>query len=805
MTRPLQAFALTLLVFLGSPLLAHAQERLCDTQFEDCREPLLDLIRNETVGIDVAFWFMEDSRYVAELIRRREAGVPIRVLVDQRANNSKRLNETILNSLRDGGIPMRDKYLGDILHFKMMYFQGQNVVQFSKANYSPLGFVPIEPNVNYDDEVIYFTNDNLLTGSFRKRFDDLWTNTSQYRNFANVSGTLVRKCSSCTVHWTMNFPPTEDFSNRSVSRYNAETAAIDAMVFRVTDHRQANGMIDAVARGVPVRLITEPSEYRNPTRVWHSKHVDRMYMGGVQIKHSNHAGMAHQASVVMHGLGEVIFGSSNWTTASAGYQDEHNFFYHPSLNKPWFFTWFANQFARKWHDSANYVPFQPLPPGSPSYSAPQNGSSGHSSSVTLQWDGGNWAHLYDIYLGPLPNPPLFQSNQELGSPLTGQMETLVVENLQPGTTYYWRIVGKTWAQQTNSGPVWSFTTAGTAPGGGGGGGGSTTSPYGGTAAAAPGTFQAENFDEGGQSFAYHDTTGGNSGGAYRATDVDIESTTDSGGGFNLSKTRAGEWLKYTLNVGTTGTYNLEIRIASVGGGGRFHVEVDGVDRTGPITVPDTGGWQTWQTITQTGIPLSAGQRVIRVVLDAAGSSGGVGNYNWFRFVSGSSTPPPPPPPSPAYGGTPAALPGTVQAENFDEGGQSQAYFDTTGGNSGGAYRATDVDIEATADTGGGFNLSKTRAGEWLKYTVNVASTGTYAFEARVASVGAGSKFRVEVDGVDVTGPIDVPNTGGWQAWQTVTRSGISLTAGQHVVRLVLTTAGTSGGVGNYNWFRFVAQ
>jgi hypothetical protein len=65
------------------------QERLCDTQHEDCRAPLIELIRNERVVIDVALWFIEDSRYVTELINRRNAGVPVRVLVDTRANASK--------------------------------------------------------------------------------------------------------------------------------------------------------------------------------------------------------------------------------------------------------------------------------------------------------------------------------------------------------------------------------------------------------------------------------------------------------------------------------------------------------------------------------------------------------------------------------------------------------------------------------------------------------------------------------------------------------------------------------------------
>src|SRR5262249_22527479 len=156
---------------------------------------------------------------------------------------------------------------------------------------------------------------------------------------------------------------------------------------------------------------------------------------------------------------------------------------------------------------------------------------------------------------------------------------------------------------------------------------------------------------------------------------------------------------------------------------RFHVEIDGVDKTGAIAVPDTGGWQVWQTISIPGIAITAGPHVIRVSLDTAGTSNGVGNYNWFRFAA-AAAPPPPPPPPPApppppppppppgntpFGGTAVQLPGTVQAENFDEGGPGIAYFDTTAGNAGNLYRTTDVDLETSTDIGGGYDVMKTRA------------------------------------------------------------------------------------------------
>src|SRR5205085_5892377 len=74
----------------------------------------------------------------------------------------------------------------------------------------------------------------------------------------------------------------------------------------------------------------------------------------------------------------------------------------------------------------------------------------------------------------------------------------------------------------------------------------------------------------------------------------------------------------------------------------------------------------------------------------------------------------------AYSGTPVALPGTIQAENFDKGASGTSFKDTTTGNSGGAYRTTDVDIEATS---GGYDIGWIAAGEWLNYTVSVATAG----------------------------------------------------------------------------------
>jgi phosphatidylserine/phosphatidylglycerophosphate/cardiolipin synthase-like enzyme len=448
------------MVVLPAESRAQGFERLCDTESEDCRAPLLTLIRNEKQGIDVAFWFMVDARYSYEIIQRFRAGVPVRVLVDEQANRTKPYNATILAELRDAGIPMRRRNSGGILHWKFMLFHGQNMVQFSGANYQGAAFVPLTPGRDWIDEAIYFTNDDAIVDSFRRKFDDKWTNTSRYVDYANLAGPPTRRYPLYAVASWLNFPPKaeNDYGARAVARYARENAQIDVMMYRITDARHADALIEARRRGVRVRLITEPGQYRDPTKIWHAWNVDRLYMAGVQIKKRQHRGYMHQKSVILRGLGEVIFGSSNWTVPSAVEQDEHNLFYSPAVGKPWLYQWFVDQFERKWGNTAAFTSFQPLRPENPQYQKPSNGASGTPLSVTLRWDGGSWAHKYDIYFGTNPTPPLYARNVTVGSPLPGRSETITVRNLAPRTTYYWRVVGKTMANMVNSGSTWSFTT-----------------------------------------------------------------------------------------------------------------------------------------------------------------------------------------------------------------------------------------------------------------------------------------------------------------------------------------------------------
>ena len=451
------------------PSRAAAADRLCDASFQNCRTQLLELIRAEQVGIDVAFWFMEDRRYSAALIERWRAGVPVRLLVDTRANAKYTINAAILEEFRAAGIPMLQKTSTGIVHWKTMIFAGQHVVEFSGANFSPHAFVATDPYRDYLDEVIVFTDDAALVNSFKRRYDDVWISTNGYSPYANAPATRARVYPTFAVDPRLNFVPFENFATRSVARYNAETAAIDSTMFRITDRKHTDALIAAMARGVPVRLLTDEEEYRDPAFLWNAWNIDRLHAAGAQVRMEAHLGALHQKSTLLHGQHLTIFGSSNWTTSSASRQLEHNIFTTDAA----YFDFFRNQFERKWHNATGNVetrPFVPLPPHVPVYRSPANAASNQPLTVTLRWNAGPWAHKYDIRLGTDPaNLELYAVDQPLGpSEAANDYIRFDVTGLAEGTTYYWQIVSRTMAHLQRTGPVWSFRTAGSVATAGGG-------------------------------------------------------------------------------------------------------------------------------------------------------------------------------------------------------------------------------------------------------------------------------------------------------------------------------------------------
>jgi len=109
-----------------------------------------------------------------------------------------------------------------------------------------------------------------------------------------------------------------------------------------------------------------------------------------------------------------------------------------------------------------------------------------------------------------------------------------------------------------------------------------------------------------------------------------------------------------------------------------------------------------------------------------------------------------------------------------------------------------IRMETTTDAGGGFNAGSTDDNDWMSYPINIPTSGNYTFQVRVASPYAGGQLVLSKNGADV-GVVNVPNTGGWQNWQTVSIT-VNLQAGQQDLAIFVRKGGW-----NINWWQLNAQ
>jgi poly(3-hydroxybutyrate) depolymerase len=142
-----------------------------------------------------------------------------------------------------------------------------------------------------------------------------------------------------------------------------------------------------------------------------------------------------------------------------------------------------------------------------------------------------------------------------------------------------------------------------------------------------------------------------------------------------------------------------------------------------------------------------------------------------------------------------AIPGILQAENYDLGGQGVAYNDMDSENKGSEYRDDGVDI--TANDENGYSIGWTEAGEWLEYSVQIEKNGVYTWEARVASGADASSFKVQIANEDVIGTVSIPNTGDWETYTTLQGVTSYLEVGEYVLRLQV-----EGSYFNMDWIAF---
>ena len=319
----------------------------------------------------------------------------------------------------------------------------------------------------------------------------------------------------------------------------------------------------------------------------------------------------------------------------------------------------------------------------------------------------------------------------------------------------------------------------------------------------------------------------------------IQTEICSEGGLNVAYTDIDDWMDYTVNVQSTGTYTAEFRVSSPYADTQLQL-LTGTTVLATVTVPQTGGWQTWQTVSAS-INLSAVSQTLRVKAVTNGW-----NFNWMNITS--VTPiqqvvaPTFTPVAGTYttaqnvtltcetsgatikyttdGSTPTVASATYTgAINIAATTTLKAIATKSGMNDSAiataAYviniptggKAVPGNIEAESyDTmlgiatevcsEGGQDVGWIETGDFMNFNVSVATAGTYTVQYRVSTPNTTGVIQLK-NGATVLATNTLANTGGWQTWTTVTASA-ELNAGNQV----LTVYAGNGGF-NFNWINFI--
>ncbi|MGD0735907.1 MAG: family 16 glycosylhydrolase [Terracidiphilus sp.] len=206
---------------------------------------------------------------------------------------------------------------------------------------------------------------------------------------------------------------------------------------------------------------------------------------------------------------------------------------------------------------------------------------------------------------------------------------------------------------------------------------------------------------------------------------------------------------------------------------------------------------TWKAVGQAKLAM---RRDVLAGLISTSRDNGAPNIAQFDHVEVT-------PSDAAWDGAAATLPGVVQAEDFDTGVDGYSYTASMKHKGVSPFRPNDgpaikqIQTHGEPDVvPGGYYLSDLPANVYLNYSVTVTTEGNYAFHVRVASAGAGGSIHFNVDQKPVTKPIRIPDTGGPETWRDVASESVRLPAGQHIIAIVVDSAGTRGSAGNIDFF-----
>jgi len=123
-----------------------------------------------------------------------------------------------------------------------------------------------------------------------------------------------------------------------------------------------------------------------------------------------------------------------------------------------------------------------------------------------------------------------------------------------------------------------------------------------------------------------------------------------------------------------------------------------------------------------------------------------------------------------------SIPGKIEAENYN----------------------TMSGVQTEACSEGTLNVGYIDTADWMDYNINVPTAGTYTVQYRVASPNTTGQIQLK-SGNTVLATTNIPNTGGWQNWQTVT-SDVNLAAGNQTLRVYANVGGI-----NLNWINFTSS
>jgi hypothetical protein len=143
-----------------------------------------------------------------------------------------------------------------------------------------------------------------------------------------------------------------------------------------------------------------------------------------------------------------------------------------------------------------------------------------------------------------------------------------------------------------------------------------------------------------QASSFNSTAGNNTPGNYLTWGLETELTADTNGGYDVGFSSDGDYAVYKNVDFGAGVSTVSARLACFGGSGggncggtlEFHLDNSGGTLVASVTIPSTGGWETWQTTPAASASGAIGVHDLYVVFKApASGTTSLGNLNWFQF------------------------------------------------------------------------------------------------------------------------------------------------------------------------------